>query len=276
MEDIHPALESLYGALLVGGLICLVRDLFIKPKIHSLRPDIVLDPWKIKGLDMALIFTFTWLLMMGAVGISEMFYQLIFDTEKKIEQQLLFAGFSMHIATLVSLYGFYRYFNLVEDVPLNPVNYGFLALVGKSLYYFLAIIPILIGVSLIWPSVLEFFKLSTDYQELVKLVQAMPLSGTFFMITFLIVILAPLAEELLFRACLYRGLKRYMSPTISAIITSLLFAGMHFNAHSFLPLFVLGFWLCRTYEKTGNLWVPIILHGLFNGNTLVTLMLLGE
>jgi membrane protease YdiL (CAAX protease family) len=276
MEDIHPALESLYGALLVGGLICLVRELFIKPKKHSLRPDIVLDPWKIKGLDLALTLTFTYLLMVGATGISEVIYELIFDTEKTIEQQLLFAGFPMHIATMVSLYGFYRYFNLAEDVPLNPVKYGFLPLVGKSLYYFLGIIPILIGVGLIWPSILEFFKLSTDYQELVKLVQAIPLSGTFFLIAFLIVILAPLAEEILFRACLYRGLKRYMSPTFSAVVTSLLFAGMHFNAHSFLPLFVLGFWLCRTYEKTGNLWVPIILHGLFNGNTLVTLMLLGE
>ena len=55
-----------------------------------------------------------------------------------------------------------------------------------------------------------------------------------------------------------------------------LFAGMHFNWHSFLPLFVLGFWLCRTYEKSGNLWVPIILHAFFNGNTLLTLMLLGS
>jgi membrane protease YdiL (CAAX protease family) len=275
-EDIHPAIPYFYGALIVGGLICLVRDLFFEPKESSIRKEVVLDPWKIKGLDLALILTFIYLLIFAAGALTIEGYKVIFNTEEIAEEHLFIFGFPMHIAILVSLYGFFRYFNLANDVPLNPVNHGILALVSRAFYYFLAIIPILMAVGYIWPKILEFFNLPLDHQDLVTQIMDMGLSPMFFLIAFLAVIMAPISEELLFRAFIYRSLKTYTSKNTSAVVTSLMFAGMHFNFHSFLPLFLLGLWLCRSYEKTGNLWVPIILHAFFNGNTLVTLMLLGS
>jgi membrane protease YdiL (CAAX protease family) len=274
-EDINPALNYFYTVLVIAGLICLAREFFFKPKDDSSGPSGILDPWKIKGLDLALILVFIYLLIFGAGALTMEGYKMYFHTDEIADEHMFIFGFPMHLAILASLFGFFRYFNLSNDVPLNPLKHSPISLIGQACYHFLTIIPILLAVGYIWPMILEFFHLPTDHQDLVEQVLGMGPSPMLFLIAFLAVILAPISEELLFRAFIYRSLKLYANPTISALVTSLLFAGMHFNLHSFLPLFILGFWLCRTYEKSGNIWVPIILHALFNGNTLLTLVLLG-
>jgi hypothetical protein len=276
IEEINPSLATYYSIIVVLGFFCLGKDLFFKSKAPSLHPDVSLETWKIKGLDIALIPTFVYLLVFSTGALTVEAYKLLMGTEEIADAHFFIFGFPMHLTVLVSLFGFYRYFNLKTNVPLNSINYGPIPLIGKSFFYFLAVIPILLGVGYVWPIVLEFFNLPLEPQDLVSQVAGMSISPMFLAIAFLAVVLAPLSEELFFRAFLYRSLKGYMSPTMAAIVSSVFFAGMHFNWHSFLPLFVLGFWLCRTYQKTGNLWAPIILHAFFNGNTLVTLMLLGS
>ena len=49
------------------------------------------------------------------------------------------------------------------------------------------------------------------------------------------------------------------------LLTSLLFAAIHMNGPVFLPLFVLAVCLTLAYEATGSLWVPMLMHALFNG-----------
>ena len=274
IEELNPSLAAYYILLVVTGFACLGKDVFGKSNTDSLHPEAKLSHWKIKGLDLLLIPTFIYLLVFGTGALTVEVYKILLGTEEVADQHIFIFGFPMHITILVSLYGVYKYFNLEHDVPVNEVHYGVLPLLGKSFFYFLAVIPILLGVSLIWPIVLELFNLPMEPQDLVSQVAQMSMSPMFLAIALLAVVLAPLSEELFFRAFLFRSLKGYVSTNMAALISSFLFASMHFNWHSFLPLFVLGFWLCRIYQKTGNLWVPIILHAFFNGNTLVTLMLL--
>ena len=85
------------------------------------------------------------------------------------------------------------------------------------------------------------------------------------------VILAPVAEETLFRGILYPAIKHAGYPRIALWLTSFAFAGMHANAAAFLPLLVLSLLLTVLYEKTGNLVAPIVAHALFNGVELVYL-----
>jgi membrane protease YdiL (CAAX protease family) len=56
-------------------------------------------------------------------------------------------------------------------------------------------------------------------------------------------------------------------------VTSLLFAGAHFNLLSFLPLTVFSMVLIYLYEKTGSLWASITAHGVFNLTNFVILVL---
>ena len=87
------------------------------------------------------------------------------------------------------------------------------------------------------------------------------------------ILLAPLAEEMLFRGILYPWIKQLGFPRLALWITSLVFAGMHQNAISFLPLLLLAFLLVWLYERTANLLAPIVAHALFNALNFLALYL---
>jgi len=76
--------------------------------------------------------------------------------------------------------------------------------------------------------------------------------------------LAPVVEELFFRGMLYPAIKQAGFPRLAIWGVSLLFALVHFNLVSFVPLFVLAILLTLLYEHTDNLLAPITAHALFN------------
>ena len=78
-------------------------------------------------------------------------------------------------------------------------------------------------------------------------------------------VVAPATEEFLFRGYFYGVLRRYVGVIPAMLLTSLLFAAIHMNGPVFLPLFVLAVCLTLAYEATGSLWVPMLMHALFNG-----------
>lgn len=85
------------------------------------------------------------------------------------------------------------------------------------------------------------------------------------------ILVVPFAEEALFRGVLYPKLKQLISPGMALIVTSLVFAAIHMNALSFLPLVVLATGLTLLYEKTGNLLAAFTCHAFFNGFNYVML-----
>jgi membrane protease YdiL (CAAX protease family) len=87
------------------------------------------------------------------------------------------------------------------------------------------------------------------------------------------VVLAPVAEEFIFRGMLYPFLKQLGQPKLAWVGLSLLFALIHFNAPTFVPLFVLALALTWLYEKTDCLLASIAVHSLFNAANLAVLFL---
>jgi len=83
--------------------------------------------------------------------------------------------------------------------------------------------------------------------------------------------LAPPAEEMLFRGLMYPFLKRAGFPHLALWLTTLLFAAVHWNLVSFMPLVLLALVLTWLYERTGNLLAPIAAHSLFNALNFVAL-----
>ena len=75
---------------------------------------------------------------------------------------------------------------------------------------------------------------------------------------------APVAEEMLFRGILYPAVKQAGFPRLALWGTSLLFAVVHWNVATFVPLLLLAVVLTLLYEKTNNLLAPIAAHALFN------------
>jgi len=85
------------------------------------------------------------------------------------------------------------------------------------------------------------------------------------------VVLAPVAEEFIFRGMLYPFIKQLGWPRLAWFGVSFAFALIHDDAATFVPLFVMALMLTWLYEKTDNLLAPIAAHSLFNAANLVIL-----
>jgi membrane protease YdiL (CAAX protease family) len=91
------------------------------------------------------------------------------------------------------------------------------------------------------------------------------------MIIVFAVVIAPMAEEFLFRFFLYGVLKRYFGRFLGVTVNALLFAAAHTHIPSFAPLFVLGSCFTIAYEWSGSILVSMTMHALFNSLSLTVL-----
>jgi len=80
-----------------------------------------------------------------------------------------------------------------------------------------------------------------------------------------LVVVAPIAEEVLFRGYLLGKLRKYAPLWLSILLTSVLFAVVHFQWNVGIDVFVLSIVLCLLRVYTGSLWAPILLHMIKNG-----------
>lgn len=88
------------------------------------------------------------------------------------------------------------------------------------------------------------------------------------------VIIAPLWEEVVFRGVLYPFVKKRLGRWPALVSTGFLFGTIHGHLPSLLPLAFLGVILGLSYERSGSLWTPILLHAWFNLGTSINLLFL--
>ena len=86
------------------------------------------------------------------------------------------------------------------------------------------------------------------------------------------VLVAPLAEELLFRGLLYRLARRTWGAWPAAVVSSLVFGLIHGEPWYLFGLIGLGLILAYLYEATGSLLAPVIAHALHNAVSLYLML----
>ena len=90
---------------------------------------------------------------------------------------------------------------------------------------------------------------------------------------FTLVVVAPVAEEAIFRGYLYGKLRKLAPVWVGMLITSLLFAILHTSWNDgalkginvAVDVFVLSMVMCSLREVTGSIWAGILLHMMKNG-----------
>lgn len=140
--------------------------------------------------------------------------------------------------------------------PGQALLYGFMA----------ACIFLPLGWLLQWVSAQAMVRLHLEPHEQ-DVVQTLRASSAWFnqvSLGIVAIALAPMVEEGLFRGILYPGLKQTGFPRLALWVSALLFALMHFNVVTFVPLLLLAIVLTLLYEHTNNLLAPIVAHSLFN------------
>ena len=133
----------------------------------------------------------------------------------------------------------------------------------------LSVIPIcLIALGLNWASGELFARLTNidlADQDLVKFITSNALSLRSKTLLFLFLLIeAPVLEELLFRGVLFGGLTKIMPIWPAIFLSGLVFAVIHINAATLIPLWFLGVAFAWLYVRTGTLLAPMAVHFTFN------------
>lgn len=82
----------------------------------------------------------------------------------------------------------------------------------------------------------------------------------------------PIAEEVYFRGFVQSMVRQYTGrPWVAILVGSAFFASVHFDQPQAIPsLFALAVAMGYTYERTGRLYCPILIHAIFNAVNLVS------
>lgn len=95
-------------------------------------------------------------------------------------------------------------------------------------------------------------------------------------IAFLVlVVVAPILEETIFRGWLYGKLRSRLSAPLSILLVSLLFGLMHFQWNVGVNVFALSVVLCVMRELTGTIYAGMLTHMIKNGIAFYLLYVLG-
>jgi len=82
----------------------------------------------------------------------------------------------------------------------------------------------------------------------------------------LLVVVAPVLEEVVFRGYIYQALLQRLHPFLAALLCGVLFAGAHLSLSMphLVGLFAMGVVAAYTFRQSGSLLAPIVLHAGFN------------
>ena len=110
----------------------------------------------------------------------------------------------------------------------------------------------------------KFFPMPDQLFESLKYLLQIHSFGEGFIIIFSGVVLAALTEEMLFRGALQRTLEKHRDPAIAIVLSSVVFAVIHFNPWSALQIMFLGLFLGYMAWKSDSIIPSMVLHGLNN------------
>lgn len=91
----------------------------------------------------------------------------------------------------------------------------------------------------------------------------------FLLFSLAVIVVAPVSEELFFRALLFRGLRGYWRQGPSLLVSGLAFGLFHINPAVLLPFTFIGMLFGWANEQTGSLWTSIAAHAAINGVSLL-------
>lgn len=172
---------------------------------------------------------------------------------------LLTGGFSLAVVAILSALLQLRGFSVLSLGGFSRLGFG--RIVSTAAVLLFAAYPLLFAADAISRWVLGE---GSSRQQIVEMFTSSQTLGQRVLIIVLAIVIAPFAEEFIFRFFLYGVLKRYFGRGLGLISNALLFGAVHVHLPSLGPLFVLGSCFTLAYEWTGSILVSMTMHALFN------------
>jgi membrane protease YdiL (CAAX protease family) len=123
-----------------------------------------------------------------------------------------------------------------------------------------------------WKALLDLLGVEAPPQDLIGLFAKSGDADSLSVMILFAVVVAPVTEEWIFRAGLFRWLRTRAPRSAALFVPAIFFAMIHGNLAVLLPLAALGVILALGYEHYGHPAVPMLAHALFNLNTVALLL----
>ncbi len=263
--EISPFIAYLFSFFFFMGLFL---DFTLFRKKNQETSLILPVPWKWVDLGFFLVVF---------LGLGEVlsFFLRYFLTALKISKDnyaFYLCIFNILIEIFVVVFLIYwlkkRYLTSWKDLGFNQV------FCMKDIYlgiqYYIAVLPPLILIGLVIKMFSEILKVPIEPQVPMKMLMREHSDFNFIMMGILIVVFAPILEEIFFRGFVYPLIRNSGKVKRAVLFSALIFASLHFSLWAFLPITCIGCFLALLYERTGSLYASITFHVL---NNLMTVLI---
>ena len=195
--------------------------------------------------------------------------------------QHVFRGVS-YLTVMCVIYGWTLFITLYLAMPLYKESYctwkqNKTEIIRKNIILLIGIYVVSIFISFVVQQLTNTVT-SNNQLNLVLMVWRFP-----YFTAFLVLAFAPIVEETLFRGIFYRAFRYRFSLYAASFISSSAFGFLHIydsfmagywkDCWYFIVYALIGFFLCRSYEKTETLFGPVLLHACYNGISFLPLIL---
>lgn len=277
----HPGVLAYICILLAGSLISFIVLVVRIRKSNRLGRNPV-TAWPLSALDFSIFFCIMllWSLTSG-IAVIKLNATITGNSDPPDTDIIVAAGLVMQLGMLYIFLKFRFYHRSPNEGSISPRILSISQSLLLGLFYFLASLPVVYAVSVAWNTVIELlrargFELDLPVQDAVLLIQETDNPLTFFGMIFLAVVIAPIVEENVFRAGVYRFFKGKTSMLLALLISGLIFGIIHGNLLSLPGLVAVGICLGIAYELSGSLRVAIFFHAFFNLNSIVLFLVMPE
>jgi len=188
---------------------------------------------------------------------------------------ILVGTLCLHGTALVLIHFFLRYHQVSWSDALGWGKGHFRQLIGPMILTVAFILPVAGFLQMVSYALLTQLGHPPKEQEAVALFSKSGSNLSTAYLIFFAVMLAPVAEELVFRGILYPFIKQLGFPKLALVGVSLAFASIHGSLVILVPLFVFALAQTWLYEKTDCLFAPMITHATFNLSNLLIMFATG-
>lgn len=266
-------------AVLISSAVLWIRQ--VQRPRDLILPDIGVASWKIGWVNFGIFIC----AMIFAVFIAQQIgIALLLDRDGEFPELtpwLAIASVFLLQGPMIAVFYLVRRFYPGHYADsLSSTKYSFGESFKEAVPLFIMSLPSIWIATLIWSTVLSGLQnvgVIEEFapQELVTLFQGGGDWPAIIILVLMAVVVAPVVEEIIFRGCIYRFLKSQTTLLGAQILSGAVFAMLHANLLSFVPLVLVGVLLARAYEKTGSLAVAIWFHAFFNAFSLSMLFITG-
>ncbi len=267
MSAFSYVVAALELGMVLTGLVLLWR-LGLSPTARLQRTESPLEPWEAALPAFLLFFAFIFLATMVMALGAQMLSRTLGLTGDAFKIFNGAAGqFGMITGVIAYHFGVDRIRSSVTPIPAGAFSSGAVT--------FLVSLPILTAAGYAWEAFLRLSGLPADRQDLIRMFARADSVWLVVAMTVLAVIVAPVAEELVFRAGLFRYFRTRMPRSVAFAAPAVFFALLHVEWQtlegfaSVGPLVALAIVYSVAYERTGRIGTTIVAHALFNLNTIV-------